>query len=182
MFVGIALSPVIELPPSGYAQEGQSLLYALVKWLVHGAIPANHDVTLHPTAFAAWAGFLITSINLLPWGQLDGGHIAYALFGEKQNRYARWVRQLLLVLFVANATRFLGPHLFGTSELPLSKAVSNSTFWLVWYGFTAVLGRVSGDDHPPCEPGELSPRRRIVAWACLALFLALFMPVPFAEY
>lgn len=181
MFVGIALSPVERLPETGYILEGQSLLYGVVKWLVHGHIPEGHDVILHPAAFAAWAGFLITSINLLPWGQLDGGHIAYALFGERQDDYGRWVRRALLVLFAGNAIYFLGRHL-AYARGTLGDAMSNSAFWLVWYGLTALLGRISGHDHPPCEPGDLGPKRRVVAWACLVLFFALLMPTPWATY
>src|SRR5690606_7442838 len=108
MVVGLRLSEVAPLGSDSYIQEGQSLLYWAIKRVVLGPIPDGSDVHLHPTAFAAWGGFLITMINLLPWGQLDGGHIAYALLGEKQNALARWVRRSLLGLFAYNVILFSG--------------------------------------------------------------------------
>src|SRR6478752_6873237 len=171
-------------PNSGhYTQEGQSLLYLLMKRAFVGPIPDGMDVHLHPTAYAGWVGLLVTMINMLPWGQLDGGHIAFALFGERQNAIARWVRRSLLLLFAFNLLRFVGPVLMHQSSLGYAFAVSNSLFWLIWYGFTGLIGRLSGGaDHPPFEPGELGPGRRAVAWGCLILFVLLFMPTPYAIY
>lgn len=180
--IGLSKSPI--LPNSEhYAQEGQSLLYLLMKRVFAGPIPDGSDVQLHLTAMAGWVGLLVTMINMLPWGQLDGGHIAYALFGERQNAVARWVRRSLLVLFAFNVVRFVGPVLAHKSSLGYGFAVSNSLFWLIWFGFTGLIGRISGGaDHPPCEPGELGPGRRVVAWACLIMFVLLFMPTPYAIY
>jgi membrane-associated protease RseP (regulator of RpoE activity) len=177
LFWGLAQSPVL---PHGtaYTQEGQSLLYFAAKWLVHGTFPAGHDVLLHPVAEAGWGGLFLTMINLLPFGQLDGGHIAYALFGERQNRAAPWIRLAIVPLFLYVLGTNLVPALRigGTGVIGL--AIGNSLFWLVWYALLGVLARVSGHDHPPCEPGELSPFRRAVAWFCLILFVLLFMPRP----
>jgi len=180
--IGLSKSPI--LPNSEhYAQEGQSLLYLLMKRVFAGPIPEGSDVQLHLTAMAGWVGLLVTMINMLPWGQLDGGHIAYALFGERQNAMARWVRRSLLLLFAFNLLRFVGPVLMHQSSLGYAFAVSNSLFWLIWYGFTGLIGRLSGGaDHPPFEPGELGPGRRAVAWGCLILFVLLFMPTPYAIY
>jgi membrane-associated protease RseP (regulator of RpoE activity) len=180
LFWGIAQSPVTPAPDGLYLQEGQSLLYLLVKWLVHGPIPEGSDVNLHPTAFAGWAGLLVTMLNLLPFGQLDGGHIAYALFGKKQDRFTPWVRHALLVFVFYNVVVFLGPVVRGTSELPLGFAISNSTAWLVWYIVLSGIVALGGRDHPPFEPGPLSPFRTYVAWFCLVLFLVLFMPTPYS--
>jgi membrane-associated protease RseP (regulator of RpoE activity) len=181
--IGLWLSPVGPEAPSGYVQEGQSLLYLALKRVVLGPIPDGHDVFLHPTALAGWAGLLVTMINLLPWGQLDGGHVAYALFGPRQNRYATWFRVLLLPLFLYNLAIFTLPVLRGTSALPLEQAIGNSTFWAVWFVFLGLIGRLSGGtDHPPTEPGHLSARRRVVAWVTLAFFILLFMPTPLAFY
>jgi membrane-associated protease RseP (regulator of RpoE activity) len=171
MVIGLALSEVGPRASGGYLQEGQSILYLLLKWCVLGTIPPEYDVHLHPTAFAGWGGFLITMINLLPWGQLDGGHIAYAWFGARQNRIARFVRYSLLLLFIYNL------YIFG-----LSSALGNSSFWLLWFVITGLMARMSGGDHPPYEQGELRPARRFVAGLCLVLFLLLFMPTPIAQY
>jgi hypothetical protein len=163
--------------------EGQSILYWLLKRGVFGPIPADHDVLLHPTALAGWAGLWLTMLNLFPWGQLDGGHIAYALFGERQHRIARWCRRGLLLLFAYNFVRLMGPVLLSADKSGYANALQSSLFWLIWFGVLALVERMSGtDEHPPFEPGPLSRGRRIVAWACLALFVLLFMPTPMTAF
>jgi len=104
--LGLHGSSIGPNPVSNYAQEGQSLLYMLMKRVFLGPIPSGMDAQLSPTASAGWVGFLITMINLLPWGQLDGGHIAFALFGERQHLFARRVRLFLLALFGYNCSNF----------------------------------------------------------------------------
>jgi membrane-associated protease RseP (regulator of RpoE activity) len=180
--IGLAKSPI--LPNSEhYTQEGQSLLYMFMKRVFAGPIPDGSDVQLHLTAMAGWVGLLVTMINMLPWGQLDGGHIAYALFGERQHTIARWVRRSLLLLFAFNLVRFVTPVVLHRSALGYGFAVSNSLFWLIWFGFTGLIGRLSGGaEHPPFEPGELGRGRRAVAWLCLIMFILLFMPTPYAVY
>jgi membrane-associated protease RseP (regulator of RpoE activity) len=182
MVIGLQLSPVEPVSTSGYIQEGQSLLYTLIKYLVLGPIPQGYDVQLHPTAFAAWGGFLITMVNLVPWGQLDGGHVAYALFGQRQDRFARWVYRSLPLLFVYNLLQFALPVLKRHAALDYGEVFFNSAFWLSWFVLLTVMGRYNGGEHPPCEPGELSTGRRVVAVLTLALFVGLFMPTPFAMH
>jgi len=180
--IGLSHSPIAP-SPEHYTQEGQSLLYMLLKRVFAGPIPDGSDVQLHPTAQAGWAGLLVTMINMLPWGQLDGGHIAFALFGERQHLIARWVRRSLLLLFAFNVLRFVGPVVMHRSSMGYVFALSNSLFWLVWYGFTGIVARISGGaEHPPFEPGNLGAGRRAVAWLCLIMFVLLFMPTPYAAY
>lgn len=181
--IGLALSPVGPNGGAHYVQEGQSLLYVALKRLVLGPIPDGQDVQLHPTALAGWAGFLVTMLNLLPWGQLDGGHVAYALLGPGHDRIARLFRAALLPLFLYNAARFMLPVLNHRSELGWGFAFSNSVFWLMWYVVLGVIARASGGAaHPPTEPGELSPKRRVIAVVTLVFFVLLFMPTPWAQY
>lgn len=182
LILGLSLSPVQAQSAGYYVQEGQSLLYVLLKYLVKGPIPGGHDVMLHPTATAGWVGLFVTMINLLPWGQLDGGHIAFALLGPVQNRIARLVRLSVLLFFGYNLLTFVGPVLTGHSQMPLALAFGNSLTWLVWFGLLSLLGRTMGHDHPPVEAGELSPARRGVAVGCLLLFVLLFMPTPLASH
>lgn len=180
--IGLSKS-TIAVNPEHYTQEGQNLLYMLMKRLFVGPIPAGSDVQIGPTALAGWVGLLITMINMLPWGQLDGGHVAYALLGEPQHAVARWVRRSLLMLFGYNLLKFFVPVLLHKSSLALSLAFFNSLFWLVWFGFTGLIARISGGaEHPPFEPGELGRGRRAVAWLCLIMFVLLFMPTPQAAY
>jgi membrane-associated protease RseP (regulator of RpoE activity) len=181
--IGLSLSPVGVNGGAHYVQEGQSLLYLALKRAVLGPIPEGQDVQLHPTALAGWAGLLVTMLNLLPWGQLDGGHVAYALLGPGHERVARWFRAALLPLFLYNAARFMLPVLQDHSGLGWGFAFSNSVFWLMWYVVLGVIARASGGSaHPPTEPGELSPARRVVAVVTLVFFVLLFMPTPWAQY
>jgi membrane-associated protease RseP (regulator of RpoE activity) len=181
--LGLHWSTIGPNPASSYAQEGQSLLYLLMKRVFLGSIPAGMDAQLSPTASAGWVGFLITMINLLPWGQLDGGHIAFALFGDRQHRFARNARHFLLVLFGYNLLKFCLPVALHKSSMSYGFAVGSSLFWLVWYGFTGAIAWVSGGaDHPPFEPSELGPGRRAIAWGCLVMFVLLFMPTPWVQY
>ncbi len=184
MVVGLKLSVVAPISTGPYFQEGQSLLYLALKRLVLGPIPDGFDVHLHPTAFAAWGGFLITMINLLPWGQLDGGHIAYALLGPRQNSMARRVRYALLALFVYNVFIFAWPMLQRGEPIDVMFLVNNSTFWLVWFFITGLMGRMggAGGDHPPYEDTHLPSGRKAIGAVCLVLFVLLFMPTPLAAY
>jgi membrane-associated protease RseP (regulator of RpoE activity) len=183
MIIGLMVSPVGPVPSGLGEQEGQSLLYILLKRVIHGPIPEGHDVFLSRTALAGWAGFFITMLNLLPWGQLDGGHIAYALFGKSQDRAAFWFRTALIPLAIGNVLWFVVPIALGRSSLPYGYAVLNGAFWLVWWTILGILARISGGhEHPPCEPGPLSPARKVVAVGSLLLFVLLFMPRPMTIY
>jgi Zn-dependent protease len=182
MLIGLSLSEVRPQSPGNYIQEGQSLLYWLLKRVALGPMPEGHDVFLHPTALAAWGGFFVTMINLLPWGQLDGGHIAYALLGDAHHRIARWIRFGLLGLFAYNVAIFVLPVASGSASWGYGEALNNSSFWLLWFFVTYLMGRAGGFEHPPCEPGRLTRSRVWVARACLLLFIALFMPTPLAIY
>lgn len=102
MIVGLKLSHVGLRTHENFVQEGQSLLYMALKRVTLGPISDSQDVFLHPTAFAAWAGFFVTSFNLLPFMQFDGGHVAYALFGERHHAISRRVWWLPLMMLVYN--------------------------------------------------------------------------------
>ena len=153
LFAGIALShPVAELPKGGVMIFGEPLAFKALAWLVHPEVPPGGDLLLHPVGFAAWFGLLVTALNLLPFGQLDGGHITYALFGSWQRRIA-W--PLLAVLAV------LG-------------------FWWTGWWFWAVIALVMRVRHPwiPDEAAMLDPRRRLLGFLCIAVFLLCFTPEP----
>jgi membrane-associated protease RseP (regulator of RpoE activity) len=182
LYFGLTMSEVTPRSTSGFMQEGQSILYWLMKRIVFGPIPADHDVQLHPMAFAGWGGFMLTMLNLLPWGQLDGGHIAFALFGDQQHRFARWLRRGLLLVFAYNVVAYVVPAALGRSPQSLSNACMTSVTWLIWYAITGLMARVSGEEHPPFEPEPLGFGRQLVAAGCLVLFVLLFLPTPMAIY
>ncbi|WP_437969639.1 site-2 protease family protein [Sorangium sp. So ce260] len=181
LFVGLMYSEVHAT--SGPAlQEGRSLLYLLLRRLAVGPIPESHDVFLGPTAMAGWAGLLITAFNLFPVGQLDGGHVAYALFGKQQDRYSRAAHFLMLALFVGNVVYFTRHFIADGFSDALRAGVANGMPWLTWFGVVYLMLRVGGREHPPTEPGELSPGRRAIAVVTLLLFVLLLMPTPFGTY
>jgi hypothetical protein len=89
----------------------------------------------------------------------------------------------LIPLFLANLLWFTLPIALGRSSMTYGIAVANSMSWLVWWGFLGVLGWLSGShEHPPCEPGSLSPVRKVLAVVSLMLFVLLFMPRPMTAY
>lgn len=184
---GIHLSPVHAAPPmalDGTAHElleGHSILYEIMLRLFGAPIGDGQDIFLHPFAFAGWAGLFVTMLNLIPVGQLDGGHIAYALFGARQDRLARWLRRSMPGMFVIAAAK----NTWAIRHAPLTfeavkNAVSGGTLWLVWFGLlTWMLRRARGENHPPFDPGEeLGPGRKAIAIGCLVMFVLLFMPAP----
>lgn len=174
---GIATSPVEPLTDAPYLLEGRSLLYLGLLGLLKGPIPEGYDIMLTPTALAGWAGLLITMINLLPFGQLDGGHVAYALLGPRQDRNSRIILRLLpLLAIVVSLAYGLPTYLEGVRGDRLVYDASAGMHWLVWAIVLWGLTRATGPGHPPTEDGQLSPRRRIVAYLTLSLFVILFMP------
>jgi membrane-associated protease RseP (regulator of RpoE activity) len=169
---GLAHSEVKPLLDHGM-QEGQSLLYWGLKRLVLGRIPPGSDVYLSPTAFAGWVGMFVTMLNLVPVWQLDGGHVAYALFGAKQNRYGRLVRWSIPILVGLNFLLNL-PGALRTHDWT---AATGPSQWLGWFVLLTVIARFGGGaDHPPTEPTVLSPVRRAIAIVTLLLFVVLLMP------
>ncbi len=160
--IGLRLSRVVRMPTEGggegaYLQFGDALLPKLIEWLVLGPIPPGHDVLLHPVGVAAWFGFFVTVLNLLPAGQLDGGHLVYALFG-------RW-HGLISKLAVG------GLFLLGI-------AVGSPT-WLIW---PALITALMGFQHaPPMDDiTPLDGKRRALGLFALALVVVLLPPVPLA--
>jgi membrane-associated protease RseP (regulator of RpoE activity) len=150
---GLQLSDVGPLTTGGEGLVlGESLAFRWLTQLALGVAPDEVMISLHPIALAGWFGFFVTFLNLLPVGQLDGGHVVYALLGPRH----RWVARAGLVAVVALA--FLG---WGG--------------WVVW----AVLLSVLGLDHPATvDSTPLDPARRVGAWLTIAIFVLTFMPVP----
>jgi membrane-associated protease RseP (regulator of RpoE activity) len=135
---------------------GDSLLTWASNLAVHGHLAPGTDVFLHPVAFAAWLGLLVTTLNLFPIGQLDGGHVLYALVGRRRAH--------------------LGSRIVSAGLLAAGLFLSWN--WLVWWLLTRL---VIGLRHPPALVEEpLDPRRRAVALLSLLLFVLTFVPVPVA--
>jgi membrane-associated protease RseP (regulator of RpoE activity) len=176
---GIHTSDVIAISPDmpGVFVEGRSFLYFGLLYAIKGPIPAGHDIWLNGPALAGWAGLLVTQINLIPVAQLDGGHVAYALFGKKQDRYAMFVYRTLPVLaVVVGAAYTAAGYARGERGAELSGEMLAGMHWLVWFGMLALMMRLAGKEHPPTVDEPLTPARKIVAIATLVLFALLFMP------
>lgn len=155
ILIGLKLSTVTAI---GGGEEtitlGEPLLFKLLSWLALGPMTPEQDVILHPVAFAGWIGLLVTALNLLPVGQLDGGHVAYALFPD----YHRYISLGVLGLLVVCGVVFWSG-------------------WLLW----AVLLVFLGWRHPP--PYEfwvpLDRRRRVLGVITIVVFGLTFSPAPF---
>ena len=98
LVIGLNLSTVVDRTATHGLQLGEPLLLQFIAWLVVGSIPPQADIVLHPIGFAAWFGLFVTSLNLIPIGQLDGGHVAYALWGKRQRTMAFIMVPILIVL------------------------------------------------------------------------------------
>jgi membrane-associated protease RseP (regulator of RpoE activity) len=155
LLLGLGRSVVAAIPPGGHIVFGDSLLMRALVYLSFGRIPEGMDVFIHPVALAGWVGLFVTALNLFPVGQLDGGRIAYALFG----RHHRLVGYLTVGGLVA-----LG-------------ALTWSPNWLVW---AALVFFFVGFRHsPPLDDvTPLTPGRRALGYACLLLLVLLIPPVP----
>jgi len=162
LILGLTLSPVVPfdpqtgvgIPETGMLLEGNSLLYGGLKTLMFGQwLPGGgKDVSLDPIAFSAWAALLVTAINLIPAGQLDGGHIAYALLGDK----ARRLTQAMIVL-----TLIMG------------------FFWQGWWLWTMLIW-FFGQRHaaPLDDITPLTAGQRLLAVVTLVIFVLTFIPIP----
>lgn len=176
LFIGLLTSPVGPMSPGGYYLEGNSVFYLLAKLVVFGeclpsqalvcdllsqvglgsaeAVRGAVDVTLNQMAWAGWVGLFVTGLNLIPVGQLDGGHISYVLFGRA-------------------ARRFFWPAIGALVVLGL---VTGTPTWWLWILLLFFFGRSHAQ--PLDDVTVLDPRRRAIAIFTLLLFFFVFVPVP----
>jgi membrane-associated protease RseP (regulator of RpoE activity) len=174
---GIATSPVLPQSTDYHLLEGHSLLYAGMLYLLKGPIPAGYDIMLSSTAFAGWAGLLVTMLNLIPALQLDGGHVAHALLGDRQESISRFVRKALFPLGIGVCAAYgLSAFFAGKRGDALLAEAQAGTPWLLWAAVLYVMARANDREHPPIEGEPLSPVRHGIACFTLALFVLLFMP------
>lgn len=157
VLLGLGWSRIAPLPQGEFmaVQFGDSLLMRLLVYLKFGPIPSGMDVFIHPVALAGWVGFFVTALNLFPVGQLDGGRIAYALFGRHHR---------LVGVGTVAATVALG-------------VITRSPNWFVWAALVVFF--VGFHHHPPLDDvTPLSRGRWIVGLVCLILFVLLIPPIP----
>jgi len=153
LWLGVTSGQVVPFDPSsGGLYFGDPLLFQLVTRLVHGPVTDGQTLAIGSLGIAAWFGLFVTALNLIPVGQLDGGHMTYAVFRELAHRISRvgwWVCVALI---------YFGPS------------------WILW----AILLRVLGRRHPPTlnDAEPLGRGREIVAAVSLVVFVLCFVPNP----
>jgi len=181
LVVGLQLSEIGPVPPNNVI-EGNSILYALIKYAVFGRwLPGEGvDVNLHPMAFAAWVGLLVTAINLMPIGQLDGGHVARAALGDRHERLSQRLNIALPLVGVAVGSVMLISALGAGKDLwdAVSYASYGAIPWCMWAVLLGAMRRQAGEYHPPVGDQLLDPRRRLQALAMLLIFVLIVTPVP----
>ena len=153
LWLGIRGATVQPLAPdAGGLYFGEPLAFQWVSRLVHGPIPDDKTLVIGQLGLAAWFGLFVTALNLMPIGQLDGGHVTYALLREKArllSRVGSWVCVALI---------YFGPS------------------WILW----SILVRVLGRRHPPTLDDEapVGRGRVVVGLVSLAVFVVCFVPNP----
>jgi membrane-associated protease RseP (regulator of RpoE activity) len=154
--VGLEMSFIA---PATHAEDsiirGDSLLFYALSTLILGVVPANSEIVLHPIAFAGWIGLFVTSLNLIPVGQLDGGHIAYAFMGERHKALSAL---LVAAIFAMGIFFWEG--------------------WILW----AVILIILKIKHPPVYYWErpLDTMRLMAGIISLIIFIITFIPAPFS--
>ena len=179
---GVAHSHFVPGSADNLVELGESVMIKGLDRLFAPAVPEGQLLVYSPVAFGAWGGFFVTMINLLPVGQLDGGHVAFALFGPKQDRYANVVHRAMLVFFGVIVVGHLGRDFAsgrGLSVVLLGRHISNAVFWFVWFQMLAVLGTLASRGRPRSEKeeegaaGTLTIRTRVVATLGLVVLASM---------
>ncbi|MFC2025716.1 site-2 protease family protein [Chloroflexota bacterium] len=185
LLIGLSMSElslIVLHPGQGVQLEGNSILYLLAKYIVFGKLlpaPIDYgnihpllywvryfftsqplpvggiDVFIHPVAWAGWAGLLVTALNLIPAGQLDGGHVIHTLIGKK----AKLLLPFILIILILLGFSWSG--------------------WWLWAGIIFFLGRVYAE--PLDQITSLDPKRKILAIVGLLIFVLVFTPVPLIQ-
>ena len=157
LFIGIALSPVVRVPENlSGINLGEPLLFKTATWLTWGSIPDGYSVNLHPIGFASWFGLLATALNLFPIGQLDGGHISYAVLGRRST-----------TITLGSICVAIGLTFFSLS-------------WLVWTFLLIAMTLAMGPRHPRTIDEDIPLDRTRIWLALLALLILVlcFTPNP----
>jgi len=159
IIIGLKLSKIVATAQlkEGTLRLSDPLLFSFVQRLVVGEVPETYDIILHPIGYAGWVGLFVTALNLLPVGQLDGGHIAYALFGRRSR-----IIFLVAITVMAFITVFYNPG------------------WIL----LLVLFIIFGFRHP-APMDDFTPldwKRKLIGALAFAAFFVSFTPAPFPDF
>lgn len=161
LLIGLYLSRIVPLPDDFTGVSlGEPLLFRAASWLVLGPVPDGQSVNMHPVAFAAWFGLLATALNLFPLGQLDGGHISYAVLGRRST-----LLTLAMVLVAVGLA-------------------TQSSSWWVWTALLVLMTFLMGPHHPPTldDYTPLDTIRIALAIFALVMLILCFTPVPIEPF
>jgi membrane-associated protease RseP (regulator of RpoE activity) len=159
IIIGLKLSTIVATAQlkEGTLRLSDPLLFSFIQRLVVGEVPETYDIILHPIGYAGWVGLFVTALNLLPVGQLDGGHIAYALFGRRSR-----IIFLIAITVMAFITVFYNPG------------------WIL----LLVLFIIFGFRHP-APMDDVTPldwKRKLIGALAFAAFFVSFTPAPFPDF
>jgi membrane-associated protease RseP (regulator of RpoE activity) len=157
ILIGLSLSVVVKVPQTaGVLFLNEPLLLKIAERAIMGTPAKGYDVMIHPVAYAGWVGLFITALNLLPIGQLDGGHIIYGVFGRRSALVSRALIPVLVLL-----------------------SVFYNMGWLVLVALLLFFG--IGHPQPLDVDTPLDPGRRALAFVMLLIFVLSFVPAPFPD-
>lgn len=158
LFFGLWMSRIDRLPTdSSFMTElGEPLMFRFAAWVMFGDVAREYSINMHPVAFAAWFGLLATALNLFPFGQLDGGHISYAILGRRSTVVT------LLMVGVAITLTFM------------------SSGWIAWAVLMVIMIAVLGPHHPATFDAEtgVDKKRLFLAFVALVILIVCFTPTP----
>ncbi len=158
--IGLSLSEVHPVPQAstGYIGLGEPILFSFFSKMVIGEVSQGYDIYLSPVAFAGWAGLFITALNLLPIGQLDGGHVIYALLGDHSRKVYKIGISIFCLFTIYLIVRYHNP---------------------VWFVFAVLLLFIGFKHPPPIDPyTQLDFKRKCIGVLMLVVFLLSFTPIP----
>lgn len=187
IIIGLQLSQVVKVEelnnsPGLLIVTGDTLIFKALTMLTLDSLPQGYEYILHPMAFAGWVGLLVTALNLIPCGQLDGGHIIYSLFSKKFHNYLSKLMILILIILGigTNEILILMDKYFSLLHIfPILKNILLEGWlgWLIW----AFLLTVMGTNHPPTvfdDLRDIDSKRKILAFIAVMLFAGSFTPIP----
>lgn len=163
LILGMSLSNVVTLPPDFQGVNfNEPLLFQFVEKLFFGSVPDGQAINLHPAGWAAWFGLLATALNLCPVGQLDGGHVSYAVFGRRSSNITIAVAAALIVLMI------------------YSLVVLHTPSYLLWTVLVTGMLVIMGPHHPRAldEDRPLDATRLWLAAFAVFMLVVSFTPVP----
>jgi len=183
LLIGIKLSQIVPVENIGEGEVinlGDSLIFSFFVDMILGSIEEGHDIFLHPVAFAGWIGLFVTALNLIPSGQLDGGHLVYSLFNKKIHSFISHISIILIIILgmgtepIANLLSSFNIDL----NIPEHCLFQGWLGWIIW----AFLLVIMGTKHPPTiyEESDIGTKRKIIAIITILIFIGSFMPVPFS--